>query len=128
MTVIEPDEMLAEVVLSPLPPKTGSKYNQVSRQHGGYAQAAVSSVVTLDENGSCKNVRLVFISVGEMPILSQNAPEMLVGRSAIGGSLSRRSPRLPMSEIDPGTDMHATAEYRRHLVRVLIVRSSHRGF
>jgi CO/xanthine dehydrogenase FAD-binding subunit len=121
MTVIEPDEMLTEVVLSPLPPKTGSKYIQVSRQRGGYAQAAVSSVVTLDEKGSCKNVRLVFMGVGEMPILSQSAPEILVGK-APSVEAYKEVAEAAMSEIDPSTDLHGTAEYRRNLVRVLTVR------
>ena len=43
MTYLEPDEMLAEVVLPPLPARTGSSYQQVSRQSGGYAQAAVAA-------------------------------------------------------------------------------------
>jgi len=73
MTVIEPDEMLAELVLDPWQPRTGYKYVQVARQSGGYAQSAVASIVTLDEKGSCKDVRMVLMSVGEVPILSQKS-------------------------------------------------------
>jgi aerobic carbon-monoxide dehydrogenase medium subunit len=121
MTVIEPDEMLAEVVLSPLPPRSGSKYIQVSRQRGGYAQAAVSSVVILDEQGRCKNVRLVFMAVGEMPILSQKAPEILVGNEPSLEAFKAVADAA-QSEIDPSTDLHGTADYRRNLVSVLTIR------
>lgn len=121
MTLIEPDEMLAEVVLSPLPPMTGSKYLQVSRQKGGYAQAAVSSVVTLDEQGRCKNARLVFMGVGEIPILSGRAPEILVGNIPTQEAFAEVA-EAAQDEIDPATDLHGTAEYRRNLVRVLTIR------
>jgi len=127
MTVIEPDELLAEVVLSPLPPKTGSKYIQVSRQRGGYAQAAVSSVVTLDDKGNCKNVRLVFMAVGEVPILSQKAAEILVGNPP-SAEAYKEVAEAAMDEIDPATDLHGTADYRRNLVRVLTVRCLDEAF
>ena len=121
MTLIEPDEMLAEVVLRPLPPKTGSNYVQVSRQKGGYAQAAVSSLVSLDDKGRCKSVRLVFMAVGEVPILSQKAPEFLVGNAPSQEAFKAVS-EAALEEIDPSTDLHGTAGYRRNLIRVLTVR------
>ena len=122
MTVIEPDEMLAEVVLPANPPHTGSNYMQVSRQSGGYAQAAVASVVTLDGE-KVKNVRLVLMSVGEVPILSQKAVEILVGEKPTAEVLKAVAEACAASEIDPATDLHATADYRRTLIRVLVERS-----
>jgi carbon-monoxide dehydrogenase medium subunit len=122
MTLIEPDEMLAEVVLPANPPHTGSNYIQVSRQSGGYAQAAVASVVTLDGD-KVKNVRLVLMSVGETPILSQKAVEILVGEKPTAEALKAVAEAAATSEIDPATDLHATADYRRTLIRVLVMRS-----
>jgi CO/xanthine dehydrogenase FAD-binding subunit len=123
MTYLEPDEMLAEVVLNALPERTGSSYQQVSRQSGGYAQAAVASQVTLDESGRCKQVRLVLGSVGDMPLLSQVASNVLNGQVPTPAMFMEIAEKAAKSECDPGTDVHATAEYRRHLVRVLTVRS-----
>jgi len=128
MTTIEPDEMLAEVVLSANPPRTGSNYQQVSRQSGGYAQAAVASVVTLDENEKCKAVRLVLMSVGEVPILSQKAVELLVGQKPTEEAIKAVAEAAASSEIDPATDLHATADYRRNLIRVLVARSLAEAF
>jgi carbon-monoxide dehydrogenase medium subunit len=122
MTVIEPEEMLAEVVLPANPPHTGSNYSQVSRQGGGYAQAAVASVVTIDGD-KIKNVRLVLMSVGEVPILSQKAVEMMVGEKPTADVLKAVAEAVATSEIDPATDLHATADYRRTLIRVLVTRS-----
>lgn len=122
MTVIEPEELLAEVVLPANPPHTGSNYSQVSRQTAGYAQAAVASVVTMDGD-KVKNVRLVLMSVGEGPILSQKAVEIMVGVKPTADVLKAVSEAVATSEIDPATDLHATADYRRTLIRVLVTRS-----
>ena len=123
MTVIEPDEMLAELVLPAWAARTGSKYVQVSRQSGGYAQSAVASIVTLDENDRCQNVRMVLMSVGEVPILSQKAMEILNGNKPTAQAIEEVAEAAINSEIDPASDLHATADYRRSITRVLIIRS-----
>lgn len=127
MTVIEPDELLAEVVIKPLPPRTGSKYVQVSRQNGGYAQSAVASVVTLDEQNRCKDARMVLMGVAELPILSQKAVEILVGNEPTREAIEAVAEAV-QSEIDPATDLHATEDYRRSITRVLVVRSLTEAF
>jgi len=128
MTVIEPDEMLAELVLDPNPPRTGSKYVQVARQSGGYAQSAVASIVTLDEDDKCKNVRMVLMSVAEVPILSQKAGEILIGNKPTKELIEEVAEAAVTGEIDPATDLHATADYRSSITRVLIVRSLTEAF
>jgi len=128
MTVIEPDEMLAELVLNAWPARTGYKYVQVSRQSGGYAQSAVASIVTLDENDKCKDVRMVLMSVGEVPILSQKAGEILIGNTPTREVIEEVAEVVASEEIDPATDLHATADYRRSITRVLAVRSLTEAF
>lgn len=128
MTVIEPEEMLTEVVLRPLPARTGSSYKQVSRQRGGYAQVAVASAATLNPDNTCKQVRLVLISVGDTPILSKEASRILVGHKASQEAFRDVAEAVVKSEIDPGSDVHATADYRRHLTRVLVERSLTEAF
>ncbi len=128
MTVIEPDEMLAEVVINPLPARTGARYEQVSRQNGGYAQAADASIVTLDEKDNCKDVRMILMGVGELPILSTKASEILVGNKPTKEAIEAVAEEAAASEIEPATDLHGTAEYRRSITRVLIVRSLTEAF
>jgi carbon-monoxide dehydrogenase medium subunit len=128
MTVIEPEEMLTEVVMRPLPAHTGSSYQQVSRQRGGYAQVAVASAVTLDDGGRCKQIRIVLISVGDTPILSKEASRILVGQKPGAEAFEAVAEAIVKSEIDPGSDVHATADYRKHLTRVLVLRSLTEAF
>lgn len=123
MTVLDPEDMLVEIVLPPHPSHTGSSYQQVSRQRGGYAQAAVASVVTLDNQNRCKEARVVLISVGDTPILSTRAKEILVGQEPTAEAFKEVAHAIAANEIDPATDIHATADYRRHLVEVLVERS-----
>jgi CO/xanthine dehydrogenase FAD-binding subunit len=128
MTMIEPDEMLAELVLTPWQARTGYKYVQVARQSGGYALSAVASIVTLDENDRCKNVRMVLMSVGEVPILSQKAGEILIGNAPTKEAIEEVAELAATEEIDPATDLHATADYRRSITRVLVARSLTEAF
>lgn len=128
MTLIEPEEMLTELVLNPWPARTGYKYVQVSRQSGGYAQSAVASIVTLDDKNFCKDVRMVLMSVGEVPILSQKVGEILIGNAPTKEAIEEVAELVSTNEIDPATDLHATADYRRSITRVLIVRSLTEAF
>ena len=127
-SVLEPEELLAEAVLPPLFKKTGSSYKQVARQRGGYALAAVASVVTLDDAGFCRQARMSMVSVGDTPALSHAAPRILVGQKPTAEIIQEVARTVSKSEIDPGTDLHATADYRRHLVEILVVRSLTEAF
>lgn len=123
MTVLEPEDLLAEVVLPPLAPRTAGSYKQVSRQRGGYAQAASISVVGLDDRNRVKDVRCVLFSVGETPILSKFAAKALIGNDPNEAAIKEVAAYVAKNECDPGSDLHGTAEYRRQLVRVLVERS-----
>ncbi len=123
MTVLEPEEMLAEVVLPPLAPRTGTSYQQVSRQKGGYAQAAVISAVTLDAADKVKEVRVALFSVGETALLAKKPHEVLAGTVPTAEAIEEVAAYVAKNECDPGTDIHGTEEYRRNLVHVLVRRS-----
>lgn len=123
MTIIEPDEMLAEVVLPPQAPKTGTSYKQVSRQRGSATQAAIASVVTLDDKGKVADLRVVMMSVGATPLVSKEAEKILIGQDPNEAAFKDTASKASETEIDPSSDMHATAEYRRHATYELIIQS-----
>jgi len=123
MTVLEPEEMLAEVVLPPMAPRTGASYQQVSRQKGGYAQAAVISTVTLDGSDRVKEARVALFSVGESALLASKPNQVLAGQVPTAEAIEEVATYVAKNECDPGTDIHGTEEYRRNLVHVLVRRA-----
>ena len=127
-TAIEPDEMLTEVILPGLPSGSACSYKQLSRQRGGYAQAGAASFVTLDQEGVCKDVRLTLLSVADVPVLSKEAKRILIGQKPTPELIEAVAESAVKSEIDPGSDVHATADYRRHLTHIMIVRSLGEAF
>jgi len=128
MTVLQPEELLVEVVLPPMANHSGASFQWVSRQRGGYTQAAVISVVTMDDHGRCKDVRVVLFSVGENPILTQAASQILVGKLPTAEVITEVAAKIAKYEVDPASDLHGTSEYRRHLVNVLVDRSLSEAF
>ncbi|MDX9849725.1 MAG: xanthine dehydrogenase family protein subunit M [Anaerolineaceae bacterium] len=123
MTVLEPEELLAEVVLPPMAPRTGGSYQQVSRQKGGYAQAAVISTVTLDASDKVKEARVALFSVGESALLANKPDQVLAGQVPTAEAIEEVAAYVAKNECDPGTDIHGTEEYRRNLVHVLVRRA-----
>jgi carbon-monoxide dehydrogenase medium subunit len=75
--------------------------------------------VTSDPDGAVVSARVALISVGPGPVLV-DLGEAVTGS---GGSFSQAAVReLVDAHIDPEEDIHATAEYRRHLAHVLTAR------
>ncbi len=122
-TVMEPDEMLLEIELPPLPPRSGWAFTEVARRHGDYALVGVAAGIVLDATGNCADVRLSFLSVGDHAVLAHNAIAALKGHPPTAEAIANAAAIAANDDISPGSDIHATAEYRRHLAKVLAQRA-----
>lgn len=123
-TVLEPDEMLVEVALPPMPPRSGWSFLEVARRHHDFALVGVAAVVTLDgaddpSKAYCEQMRLVFFSVGDGPVEARQAAQALKGQQPTPEAIREVAEIAGEADVDPGTDINASAEYRRHLVKVL---------
>jgi CO/xanthine dehydrogenase FAD-binding subunit len=92
---------------------------EITRRHHDFCMAGAAAVVTLDEAGRCEQARLVFLSVGDGPVIADQAAGMLAGQELKEKAIRAAAEKAAADEIDPGTDIHASAEYRRHLAEVL---------
>jgi len=118
-TALEPSEILIEARFPTLPPRTGWSVTEVARRHGDFALAGVMATVTLDDRGRCATARLVLFGVGATPVRAPRAEQMLAGERP-EAALFERAGRTAAEEIgEPLADVHASAEYRRDLARVL---------
>lgn len=117
--LLESDEMLAEIRIQKLPAHTGTCYRQMARQAGASALVGTATLITLDDKGVCTNARAAFMGVSEMPVLSSEISNMLIGQKLSEALISDAVEACVDHELDPGSDMHATPEFRSHLARSL---------
>ncbi len=122
-TALEPDELLVEIALPPLPARTGWSFQEVARRHGDYAMAGVATLVTLDEQGQVEEARLVYLSVGDGPVEARAAAGLLQGQEPTLEAIQEAAEVAARQDVDPVSDIHASADYRRHLVKVLARRT-----
>lgn len=122
-TALEPDEMLTEVRLPALPPDGGWAFLEIARRHGDFALAGVAAVLRLDGDGRCTEARLVFTGVGPGPVRIPEAEQALLGQQVTGSSVAEIA-RIVQDRLDPPTDIHATAAYRRQIAGVLAGRAA----
>ena len=122
-TLLAPDELLIEVSLPPLPARTGTSFIEVARRRHDFALVGVAAVVTLDAKGVCREVRVVFLSAGDRPMEARRAAEVLIGQSPTQEALRAAAEIAASDDIDPSSDIHATASFRRHLANILARRA-----
>jgi CO/xanthine dehydrogenase FAD-binding subunit len=121
-TDLQPDEMLVEVEL-PLPkPRTGSCFTEIARRRGDFAIVGVAATITLGDANQCSDVRLALCGVGETPIDASSAAVVLIGH-ALTEEAIRDVAASVQKMIDPGGNVHATADYQRHIAGVLTERA-----
>ena len=118
-SAVEPGELATEALFPVLPPGAGTGFAEVSRRRGDYAVCGVAATVRLDTGGRITQARAAYLSVGPSPLVLD-----LTGAAAAGGSDGfSAAADLARQRIDPEPDIHATADYRRHLAGVLTQRA-----
>jgi len=118
-TVLEPDELLVEVRLPPMPRNSGWSFLEVARRHHDFALVGVAAVVTMD-NGRCDQAKLVYFSVSDGPVEAQQAAAVLQGQEPTPEAIQEAAETAAKADIpEPTSDINASTDYRRHLIKVL---------
>lgn len=118
-TALQPGELLTEIVVPPLPPKSGCAFREIARRHGDFALVGAAAVVTLDDTQKCKHARLVLLSVGNGPVVAQNAEQAIHGKKLSAKFIKQAAEIAATQDIDPPSDIHASTDYRRQLAKVV---------
>ncbi len=121
-TALEPEACLAAIHF----PRwregaLGCAFDEVSIRHGDFAIVAAAAQLALDAGGRCTRVVLGVGGAGPTPLALERAAAGLVGTRLEDAAIDAAAEQASR-DVEPGDDQHASADYRRDLVRVLSIR------
>ena len=120
-TALQPGEMLVEVRMAAQAPNAGWAFEEFSRRPGDFAIVGIAAVLDV-EGDRCRSARLAACGAGPTAMRLRAAEEILE-QSGIGDRHISDAAARAAELVDPGADLHASSEYRRHLTRVLTRRA-----
>ncbi|HZP27093.1 MAG TPA: xanthine dehydrogenase family protein subunit M [Dehalococcoidia bacterium] len=122
-TVLQPGEVLVDILLPPLPAKTGGVYKrQTPRKQMDIAVAGVATLVTLDGSGQrIERARIALAAVAPTPIRAPAAEEYLTGRDTSDETIAEAA-RLSMEAARPISDVRGSADFRKRLIQNMTAR------
>jgi len=123
-TTLAPDELLTEVRLPAMPAAAGWAFEEFARRHGDFAIVGIAAAVWRDRDRV--TARLATAGTGPVPVRLRGAEEILeregVGEQAVMAAAARAA-----ALVTPDSDLHASADYRKNLTRVLTERALRRA-
>lgn len=122
-TSLDHGELLFEVRLPVMAPTTGWAIEEMTRRDGDFAMVGVVAVLPTDDNSSMRDPRIVLFGVGSTPVRVPEAEAVLVGHQPGPGVFGEAAAVVPDAIEEPGSDIHASSDYRRHLAGVLTKRA-----
>jgi CO/xanthine dehydrogenase FAD-binding subunit len=102
--------------------RTGSAFTEIAIRHGDFAMVAAAAQVVLDGDGRCIRAAFGVGGAGGTPLAFPKLAARLVGTKLEDEPIEDAASDAA-KHCDPGSDLHATKEYRRHLARVLAARA-----
>jgi carbon-monoxide dehydrogenase medium subunit len=120
-TALAHDEVLTEVSVPALD-GWGYGYQKFNRRAEDWAMVAVSALVRRAEDGSCEDVRVALTNMGSTPLRARAVEQALRGGPLDAGAIAAAAANAAEGT-DPPADLNASAEYKRHLARVLCERA-----
>jgi len=121
-TTLAPDEILTAVhwPLTDVAPghSTGWGFREVARRHGDFCLVAAAALVAVDPRGCISCARIALAGVGDRPLRLRSTEKILVGEFP-GEKELRNAAEAAVGTLRTSTDIHASAEYRQHLAKVL---------
>jgi carbon-monoxide dehydrogenase medium subunit len=117
-TALAADEIVTEIQIPPHGPGWG--FAEVVRRAGDFALAGVMAIVARPGlSGRLESVRLVGFGVGDRPVRFVEAERIITNPAFDARADVARVAAAAADACDPPDDVHASADYRRHLAAVL---------
>jgi carbon-monoxide dehydrogenase medium subunit len=120
-TAVGDDEVLTEVRLPALE-GWGHGYHKFNRRQEDWAMVAVCALVKKAGDGSCEDVRIGLTHMGSVPLRATAAEAALRGQPLDAERIAAAAEQAAEGT-DPPADLNASADYKRHLARVLCRRA-----
>ena len=124
-TALAPNEVLAEIRLPPSPSGSGWAFEEFARRHGDFAVVGIAAVIDADGE-QCRRARLAAAGAGPTPIRLRDAEDILI-QEGVSEQAIQRAAEKATELIEPDNDIHASADFRRHLTQVLTRRAVKRA-
>jgi carbon-monoxide dehydrogenase medium subunit len=119
-TALQDGEILTEIQIPPLPAQTGWGFEELSRRPGDFAIAAAATTLTM-KGKKCIEARICMAGVGATALRAPAAEAMLKDQE-LSGDLLEKAAHQASEDTDPSNDLHASANFRRHVAGVLVRR------
>jgi 2-furoyl-CoA dehydrogenase FAD binding subunit len=116
-STVRHDEIALEAFFPALAAGEGVGFAELARRHGDYAMCGVGALVRV-EGDRVSAAWTGYLSVSDVPTVVDVATALTEVTEA---SLAEAA-ELALALLDPADDIHATADYRAHLARVLTAR------
>jgi carbon-monoxide dehydrogenase medium subunit len=116
-TALQPTELLVEIRIPQLPPRSGGTYLKMRQKASGFAIVGVAARVTLDSDQICRDVGIGITGVATKGYRAKAVEAELKGKR-LDATLIRRAAQSAPDKVDALADLHASSEYRAHLATV----------
>jgi carbon-monoxide dehydrogenase medium subunit len=120
-TALTTEEILTEVRFPVMPANAGYAVEEFARRHGDFAICAVAAVL-VREGARCAKARLATGGTGPVPLRLKSA-EAVLEQNGLDEAAIEQAAAAAAREVEPMSDQHGSAEFRRHLTRVLAGRA-----
>src|SRR5215471_3245057 len=121
-TALAADEIITEIRLPAWPAQRRWGFREFSRRRGDFALAAAAVFFDVDEAGKAHSTRIGAIGLGDRPI-RLTAAEAEVDGKVVDVSVSERAGAAASATVNPQSDIHASAAYRRSLIGTMVERA-----
>jgi carbon-monoxide dehydrogenase medium subunit len=122
-TVLQPDEMLKEIIINVPKDRSGGAYLKLERRAGDFAIVGVATQISLDPKGICSYAGIGLTAVGPTNLKAKKAEEFLLGKE-LNDKVIEEAAEIAASEAKPTDDpLRGSAEYKRAMVKVLTKRA-----
>lgn len=121
-TALQDGDMITEIVFPAWPSTRRWAFQEISRREGDFAMIGIAAWFDLDDAGRISAAGLAAIGAGDTPLRLSSGETVLIGQ-APGEKIFAEAARVSLSDLQPGSDIHASAEYRREVGGVLVERT-----
>jgi aerobic carbon-monoxide dehydrogenase medium subunit len=121
-TAVGHDEVLSEIRLHYMPPRSATAYIKHSRREGDFAIVGTGIALTVGDGNVCKDIRIALGAVGPTPLRAKSAEDHLRGKVLDDKNIADAAEKANEGA-DPPSDMHGSRDYRMEMIKVFTRRT-----